>query len=204
VRTHRHSHGAWLLALAGLSLQLLAPDERFRLGAAAHSRLRVQVVDDDGGGPVAARVYLRRGDELLVPQGFQAYARGDERHFLVTGDFDLDLEPGTYRLRVERGLEYLPAELDVDVPRTAPIVVRLRRWTAMNREGWYSADMHVHRDPADIPLILDAEDLNFVPTITTHVWSTEMSQPWKARTEFPVVVAPGRMFTANAQEIERI
>ena len=82
--------------------------------------------------------------------------------------------------------------------------VRLRRWVDMNGEGWYSADMHVHRDPADIPLILRAEDLNFVPTITTHVWSTDVSQPWKSPSEFPVVVEPGRLFTANAQEVERI
>ena len=64
----------------------------------------------------------------------------------------LDLEPGKYRLRIERGLEYLPVELDVDVPRSRPLPVRLRRWIDMNRAGWYSADMHVHRDPADIPL----------------------------------------------------
>ena len=60
----------------------------------------------------------------------------------------------------------------------------------MKRDGWYSADMHVHRDPADIPLILRAEDLNFVPTITTHVWSNDVSQPWKPSSEFVVAVEP--------------
>jgi uncharacterized protein YlzI (FlbEa/FlbD family) len=83
-------------------------------------------------------------------------------------------------------------------------VVRLRRWIDMNGDGWYSADMHVHRDPADVPLILRAEDLSFVPTIATHVWSTEVNRPWKSPAEFPVVVEPGRIFTANAQEVERI
>jgi hypothetical protein len=84
------------------------------------------------------------------------------------------------------------------------VPVRLRRFVDMAGAGWYSADMHVHRDPADIPLVLRAEDLHFVPTITTHVWSTEVSQPWKSPPEFPVVVEPGRIFTANAQEVERI
>jgi hypothetical protein len=46
--------------------------------------------------------------------------------------------------------------------------------------------------------------LSFVPTITTHVWSTEVNRPWKSPAEFPVVVEPGRIFTANAQEVERI
>jgi uncharacterized protein YlzI (FlbEa/FlbD family) len=80
----------------------------------------------------------------------------------------------------------------------------LRRWVDMNAGAWYSADMHVHRDPAEIPLILQAEDLNFVPTITTHVWSNDVSRPWRASSEFPAVVEPGRLFTANAQEVERI
>ena len=82
--------------------------------------------------------------------------------------------------------------------------IRLRRFVDMNAEGWYSADMHVHRDPADVPLVLRAEGLNFVPTITTHVWSTQVNRPWRSPPEFPVVVEPGRFFTANAQEIERI
>ena len=172
--------------------------------AVAGAPLRVQVVDDATGRTVPARAYLWRGDEPLLPEGFSSYARGDERHFLVPGDFELDLEPGKYRLRIERGLEYVPVELDLDVPRRTAVPVRLRRWIDMNGDGWYSADMHVHRDPAEIPLILRAEDLNFVPTITTHVWSTEVSQPWKRPAEFPVVVEPERLFTANAQEVERI
>jgi hypothetical protein len=147
--------------------------------AVAGSPVHVQVVDDATGQTVPARAYLKRGDEPLLPAGFSSYARGDERHFLVPRDFELDLEPGKYRLRIERGLEYVPVELDLDVRRSTPVHVRLRRWIDMNGDGWYSADMHVHRDPAEIPLILRAEDLNFVPTITTHVWSTEVSQPWK-------------------------
>jgi hypothetical protein len=43
-----------------------------------------------------------------------------------------------------------------------------------------------------------------VPTITTHVWNDNVSQPWKPPDEFPVAVEPGRIFTANAQEVERI
>jgi hypothetical protein len=174
------------------------------LAGTPRATVRVQVVDDAAGEAVPARAYLWRGDEPLLPAGFSSYARGDERHFLVPGDFELELTPGKYRLRVERGLEYVPVELELDVPRSEPVPLRLRRWTFMNREGWYSADMHVHRDPADIPLILRAEDLNFVPAITTHIWSNDVSQPWKAPSEFPVVVEPGRLFTATAQEVERI
>ncbi len=174
------------------------------LGAAAGATLRVKIAAEAGGQPVAARVSLWRGDEALLPAGFSSYSQGDEQHFLVPGDFDLDLEPGRYRLRIERGLEYVPVVVNLDAAGDTIVPVRLCRWIDMNAQGWYSADMHVHRDPADVPLILRAEDLSFVPTITTHVWSADVRRPWASPSEFPVVVEPGRLFTANAQEVERI
>ena len=165
---------------------------------------RVRVVDDSTGRTVSARVYVSRGNEPILPRGFSSYERGDERHVLVPGDVELDLVAGTYKLRVERGLEYIPEEIDVEVPGSTSVEVRLRRWIDMNREGWYSADMHVHRDPADIPLILRAEDLNYIPTITTHVWSNDVSHPWKALPEYVTEIDPNRFFTSNGQEVERI
>ena len=185
---------AWILAFWAVTAVEVAA------GAPVH----VQIVDDATGQTVAARAYLWRERAPVLPVGFSSYDRGDERHFLVAGDFELDLDPGKYRLRIERGLEYEPIELDLAGPRSTTVPVRLRRWIDMKGDGWYSADMHVHRDPAEIPLILRAEDLNFVPTITTHVWSTEVSQPWKWPSEFPVRVEPDRLFTANSQEVERI
>jgi hypothetical protein len=35
----------------------------------------------------------------------------------------------------------------------------------MNDEGWCSGDMHIHRDPAEVRLILRAEELNVGPLI---------------------------------------
>jgi hypothetical protein len=167
--------------------------------------VRVRVRDAATGAAVAARAYLWRGDESLLPTGFPFYDKGAERHFLVNGDFVLELDPGAYRLRLERGHEFLPVELSVIVPGGVDTLdARLVRWIDMARTGWYSADMHVHRDPADLPLMLQAEDLTFAPTITSHVWSGEVSQPWKPRPEFVSAAGPGRFFTSNGQEIERI
>jgi hypothetical protein len=172
---------------------------------AAAEPIQVRIQDEASGRGVAARVYVWRGDAPLQISGPSVYAQGDEEHILVQGGFELNLEAGTYRLRVERGLESIPAEVEIVVPGEAVHTVPLRRWVDMNAEGWYAADMHVHRDPSDIPLILRAEDLNFAPTITTHVWGDEVNQPWEAPSEFPVIVEPGRrLFTGNAQEIERI
>ena len=172
---------------------------------AAAAPVRVRVRDAASGAAIAARVYLWRGNDVLLPAGFPSYDKGPERHFLVTGDFILDLDPGEYHLRLERGHEYVPVDLALTVPGVADTVdARLTRWIDMARAGWYSADMHVHRDPADLPLILQAEDLAFAPTITSHVWSGEVSQPWKPKPEFVSAAGPGRFFTSNGQEIERI
>jgi hypothetical protein len=40
----------------------------------------------------------------------------------------------------------------------------------MNARGWYSGDLHNHRDWWEMPQILVSEDLNLAPTLTTWIW----------------------------------
>jgi hypothetical protein len=49
-------------------------------------------------------------------------------------------------------------------------MISLARWIDMNRLGWYSADLHNHRLPDDMPQLLLAEDLNLTPVITEWIW----------------------------------
>lgn len=163
------------------------------------------VVDAETGQPVPCRVSLWKDDQPVILPGYSSYSRGSEHHFLVSGSFLVELDAAaSYRMTVERGLEYHPEEHVWSGTATGDRTIRLRRWVDMNRQGWYSADLHVHRDPADIPQILQAEDLNFVPTITYHVWSERVSTPFPGTADFPVRVDERRFFTANAQEVERI
>jgi len=127
-----------------------------------------------------------------------------EEHFLLKGDDTVDLPAGPCEIEVVRGLEYEPARSQFTAREGAEVTVTLRRWSSMNREGWYSADMHVHRDPKELPRILLAEDLNFVPTITSHVWSETVTQTFPPESGFPVQVDAGHFYTANSQEVERI
>ena len=64
------------------------------LATASAATVRIQVVDDATGKATAARVYLWRGDEPVLPPGFPAYSAGDERHFLVEGPFRSTSIPG--------------------------------------------------------------------------------------------------------------
>ncbi|MDP6607434.1 MAG: hypothetical protein QF664_14425, partial [Dehalococcoidia bacterium] len=176
------------------------------MAAGQVSPVHLTVVDRPGGEPVHARAYLRREGELVLPEGLPSYDTRGERHFLIPGEARVELPPGRYELRVEHGLEHRPvirsftvtAGVDLDIEAV------VTRWVDMNAQGWYSADMHVHRDPADLEAILRAEDLNLAPTITTHVWGSDTRQPWGGGHGFMTEVDDDRLFTTNAQEIERI
>ena len=81
---------------------------------------------------------------------------------------------GRYRFVAERGKEYFPAELTVDVEQeTSDVVLRLERWSNMAQLGWYSGDTHVHRSLDELPNLLLAEDLNVA--LPLSYWVTEAS-----------------------------
>lgn len=161
----------------------------------APSRLVLAVVAADTGAPLPARVELldARG-EPQVPEGAMP-VRGPEclsfglpewlrpprevlgiddpfqgtRQFYVDGALEAKLEPGRYRLRVFKGIEYEVARRDLvlEAGRRHEQRIELVRWAEPPR-GWYSADGHVHvsrRSPADdapIARWMRAEDLDVV------------------------------------------
>ncbi|MEM9645495.1 MAG: hypothetical protein AAF989_10915, partial [Planctomycetota bacterium] len=105
-------------------------------------------VQDDDGSPTMAsliirdakgRVYPNRA-KRLAPDFFfhdQVYRRHGESVFLP---------PGRYSITASRGPEYIPVDLNVDVPTTTSftIDVPLRRWTHLAKKNWFSGDHHVH------------------------------------------------------------
>ena len=75
--------------------------------------------------------------------------------------FRVELPPGRYTFTIERGKEFFPETREVVVERGLPKqTFRLRRWVNMNEQGWYSGDTHNHRDPAELPNVMLAEDVN--------------------------------------------
>ena len=81
----------------------------------------------------------------------------------------MTLPPGAARLELWRGVEYLPARVDVDLQSDTEIAVRLVRWSHLAEQGWYSGDSHIHLhtggpikvEIADALLAARAEDLNY-------------------------------------------
>ena len=207
------------------------------LGAATGSpavTLRGTVLDEDTGQPLAARIYVRseQGEWYFaasadpagkaVPYKKQRGDRSVEMHTALSAHpFVVELPPGKYTLTVERGKEYLPAELKVEVTdRPEAIEIKLRRWINLAERGWYSGDTHVHRTLEELPTAMLADDLNVAFPLT--YWVTKSDTPpaqgdknlpaaepklievspqhviWPLNTEYEIFTVGGKQHTLGA------
>lgn len=66
--------------------------------------------------------------------------------YQVSGEFDIDLPNGHWRLAVDRGLEHVPVFREFRTGPDGPqkIEITMRRWIELGAEGWWSGDIHVH------------------------------------------------------------
>jgi hypothetical protein len=171
--------------------------------AARETALRGEVVDAGGGAAVAARIYIQASDgrwffvKSASPQGSAvAYSksrgpRSVEVHTTVSAHpFVVQLPPGRYSVRVERGTECLPAERTVRIGgEPVYLKIPLARWIDMAAAGWYSGDTHVHRSLAELPNLLLAEDLNVA--LPLSYWVTKAyTAPQEERKGPPAQVRP--------------
>lgn len=151
--------------------------------------LRGTIVDANTNQPLAARVYLKSDDgkwyfaRSADPQGSAVEYRKErgkqsvEMHTTLSAHpFAATVPAGKYTLTVERGKEYLPDELLIDLtagPKS--VTVRLKRWIDMAAQGWYSGETHVHRALGDLPTAMLADDLNVALPLT--YWVTTANTP---------------------------
>lgn len=141
----------WLL-LVGLPSSLLA------------DTLNVRVVDETRQ-PTACRIHLTDDDDVAhYPDDLPSY----RDHFVCPGAAQLSLSPGVYQYIIERGPEYAPVAGSVEITagEASTASAQLKRIANMAKRGWWSGDLHIHRDVAETPLHLQAEDLHIGPVIT--------------------------------------
>lgn len=152
--------------------------------------LELSIVDKESGKSTPARVRIIGNDgqfyfaekplkgEENFPVYFKSNKWGEEKLFYTPGRSKVPVPAGKTEILVEKGFEYTPVELTVDVPAEgkAAVEVVISRWINMKKLGWYSGDPHVHfrrtrkEDSANFLEILKAEDVNVVGS---HVISTE-------------------------------
>ena len=138
------------------------PRVRVELMDRGRNWVHVTVLDDDLGRPVPCRVHFRSpegipyqpyghhnrvnsnlgtmhndiGGDVRIGQITYAYIDGTCQGWLPRGEVIVD---------VARGFEYEPLRAAVTIePGQRELTLRLKRWTDMAAQGWYSGDSHVH------------------------------------------------------------
>lgn len=156
-------------------------------------------VNGTDGDPLPCRIHLKDS------AGKSLFAFGQPKwndHFVCSGRVAAAVAAGTYSWEIERGPEWKRSSGKVAVAKgeTAQVEVKLRRVVDLNREGWFSADMHIHRPVKDIQLLMLAEDLNLAPAISW--WNKPApNAPAADQTEFRF--AENRIYCTQIGEDER-
>jgi hypothetical protein len=150
---------AGLLLAAGLGTVGLAP------GQADAARVEIAVMDLDSGRPAPCRVHLM--DAAGKPQRAGRLPIWHD-HFVCPGPVGLDLPAGRYSVEIERGPEYErhAGSFTLAAGQTRKLTVELRRLADLPAEGWWPGDLHVHRPPGGVELLMRAEGLHVAPVIT--------------------------------------
>jgi hypothetical protein len=135
--------------------------------------LKGHIVDGATGQTTYARAYVTdsQGNHYFDPRAIIfKHRRDNERNFSCDGKFEVELPPGKATVRVERGLEYTPLVETVEIlpgaAREEKFVIG--RWANMAKQGWYSGDLHGHRDLEEMKTLVLAEDVNVGSVITRH------------------------------------
>lgn len=197
------------LALGCVWLAMLAPPQNF----AADGQISIRAVDPKGRlTPVRAWVDSagQRRFRPTAPETATPYTQ--DRSFSCDGEFTLVVPAGPARVHIEKGKEFLPIDLEVNVPAggTVEKSIRMQRWIDMPSQGWYSADLHVHLGH-DSPRVLRqlalADDVHLVPSFT--YWLRGRGEVWNATwpdSSFtdPISIDAQHIITRNNLEIERI
>lgn len=134
------------------------------------------IITDAAQKPVPCRIHL------AGPDGKPVRAPGlpfHHDHFSCPGTARVDLPPGEYRYEIERGPEYKQVAGSFKAAADPPmkIAASLERLSDLANEGWLSGDLHVHRPPGDIELLMQAEDLHIAPVMTwwnkQNLWTAQ-------------------------------
>jgi len=156
---------------------------RFKNSAA---QLKVHL-RDNSGKPVAARVSVRAGDGKYYNPSGTLYryhgGLGDSSGFFhSSGDFELSVPAGKFRVEAFRGIEHEPALAEgvVAAGKTQEVELVLKRYTAWQGRGWWTGEDHIHANyagpyylrPEDVLTMLEAEDLNIANMLVANAEGT--------------------------------
>jgi hypothetical protein len=121
--------------------------------------MRVTVLDESTGRPTPVRIHFSgAGGQYIAPHGhpeqintnwFEDYGADvvvcGRSFAYVHGQFTTDLPVGDLWVEISKGFEYEPVRRKIRVlPGQKELRLSIRRWTDWRRQGWVTADTHVH------------------------------------------------------------
>jgi len=138
------------------------------------SRIYIQGEDGNWHFPKSA---FAQGSAVRYQKRNGANTNAVEMHTTLSANlFRIELRPGRYRFTIEHGKEFFPESRVIVVERGLPKqTFALKRWIHMAELGWYSGDTHNHRDPAELPNVMLAEDVNVALPMVD--WTTSSIVP---------------------------
>jgi len=194
-----------------------APRMRIDLLDRGKNWVQVEVVDEDTGTPVPCRIHFRSPEGVpYQPYGHHNHVNSnlDTFNFDLGGDIRLGqityayidgtcqgwLPRGEVIVDIAHGFEYEPLRTTVKIePGQQQLTLRLKRWTDMNAQRWYSGDPHMHFISA-MGALTDArsEDVN-----VAHVEQTQLGGLFAGVDEFvgyPIATRDGKHIVSVSQE----
>lgn len=175
------------------------------------------VLDEATGRPIPCRIHFRSASGIpWQPHGHHNHHNGDmpSWNMDIGGDVRLGSVPyavidgrcqgwlpdGEVLIEVVRGFEYEPLRTVTRiVPGQRELVLTIRRWTDLRREGWISGDTHVHiLSASGSHLEAAAEDLHVV-----NVLQAQFGQLFSSQEDFtghPSVSPDGETIVHVGQE----
>lgn len=135
---------------------------RIELIDSGRNWVRTTILDDETGRPIPCRVHFRSPEGVpFQPHGHHTHVNSNlgTWHIDVGGDLRLGqisyayvdgtcqgwLPRGEVIVDAARGFEYNPLRARVTIqPGQQELTLRLKRWTNLNAQRWFSGDTHVH------------------------------------------------------------
>ena len=99
----------------------------------------------------------------------------------------LTLREGNYTFEAECGPEYYTRVGHFSVNRFGADhkTLAMKRIVDMASEGWWSGDLHVHRRPADLELLMRADDVHVAEVMTWSNKKNDLARPGTRPERFP-------------------
>ncbi len=107
----------------------------------------INIVEDETGYPMAARLHFRRLDGADVALSSTDLAPRSRNELLVWEEHGrVFVPPGDYEIRATCGIEYQPLTTRVTVNEEAPMQIQLRPKRAFDTPGWLAGDLASRTD----------------------------------------------------------